>query len=98
MEISKMSRIASVLSTIVFAIAFASIANGADSTTVSTDHAAGTTTTTTVHTTVHHHRHHHFHPVNEASRIVHHPVHETSLAIHDATGTKPERPKPLPPN
>jgi hypothetical protein len=91
-----MSRVATILTIIVFATAFARIANSEDSTTVSTDHAAGTTTTTTVHTTVHHHHHHRFHPVNEASRIVHHPVHETSLAIHDATGTQPERPKPLP--
>jgi hypothetical protein len=91
-----MLRVATILMIGVFA--FAPLAYSEDSTTVSTDHAAGTTTTTTVHTTVHHHRHHHFHPVNEASRIIHHPVHETSLAIHDATGTKPERPKPLPPN
>jgi hypothetical protein len=56
---------------------------------------AADTATPTPHR--HHHRHR-FHPVNTASKIIHHPVHEASTAIHDVTGTEPVSPKPLPPS
>jgi hypothetical protein len=37
-----------------------------------------------VHHYHHHHHHHRFHPVHDASELIHH-----------ATGTKPVRPKPV---
>jgi isopropylmalate/homocitrate/citramalate synthase len=46
--------------------------------------AAGAETTAPVHHYHHHHHHHRFHPVHDASELIHH-----------ATGTKPVRPKPV---
>ena len=87
-----MSRFALVLTILVASVSLASLARADETTTVHTDNSGDTTTThttntpaTTHTTTVHSHRHYHhrFHPVHEASRI-----------IHDATGTEPTRPKP----
>jgi hypothetical protein len=73
-------------------MAAASLANAADVTnttdTTTVHHDNGAETTTVHHTTVrtHHHyrRHHRFHPVHDASEIIHH-----------ATGTQPVYPKPV---
>jgi hypothetical protein len=73
-------------------LAFVSVAHAADVTnttdTTTVHHDNGAETTTVHHTTVrtHHHyrRHHRFHPVHDASEIIHH-----------ATGTQPVYPKPV---
>ena len=81
-----MSRFALVLTILVASVSLASLVHADETTTTTThtDKAGNTTSThTTTHHTSHHHYHHRFHPVHEASRI-----------IHDATGTEPTRPKP----
>jgi hypothetical protein len=85
LENLKKLRVAIIL---VIYFALASIAKATEPTPASVDHNSQQTTASGADSS-HHHYHHHYHH----HRF--HPVHEASELIHKATGTKPIRPKPI---